>query len=160
MFSIGDIIDLAVQIEENGEKFYRDAAAKAANPKLASMLQWLADEEVNHVEKFSEMRQEAQGTAEDPRLEDIGKALLQRSLGDQTFSLEDIDFSSLDQVETLLEWAIEFEKDTIVFYEMIKSFVQDKGTQDLLEAIIEEELGHIRVLEEFLGDRASTNGKS
>ena len=160
MFSIGDIIDLAVQIEENGEKFYRDAAKETADPALVSMLQWLADEEVNHVEKFSEMRQEAQETVADPKIVDISKALLQRSLGDQTFSLEDIDFSSLDQVETLLEWAIEFEKDTIVFYEMIKSFVQDKGTQDLLEAIIEEELGHIRVLEEFLGDRASTNGKN
>jgi hypothetical protein len=33
---------------------------------------------------------------------------------------------------------------------MIRSFVQDKGTRDLVDKIIEEELGHIRVLEEFL----------
>jgi rubrerythrin len=163
MFTIGDVIDMALKIEENGEKFYRDVAKKAANPELASMLQWLADEEVNHAEKFSEMKEGFQETVEDPRIEDMGKALLRDSLGDQTFSLKDIDFSSIDQVELLLKRAIEFENDTILFYEMIKSFVRDQGTRDLLDAIIREEESHIRVLEEFLGgegDRASTNGKS
>jgi rubrerythrin len=150
MFTIGDVMDMAVQIEENGEKFYRDAAKEAADPSLASMLQWLADEEIQHAEKFSEMKQEAQETVEDPKIVDMGKALLKDSIGDQTFSLKDIDFSSLDQVETLLEWAIEFENDTILFYEMIKSFVKEQGTRDLLDAIIREEESHVRVLQEFL----------
>ena len=159
MFTIGDIIDLAVQIEQNAEKLLRDAATKAADPGLASMLLWLADEEVNHAEKFSEMKQEVQGTAEDPKLEEMGKAILQGTLGGQTFSLKDVDFSSLDQIETLLKRVIEFENDTIFFYEMIKSFVEDQETVDHLDAIIREEESHVRVLEEFM-EGGSTNGKS
>jgi rubrerythrin len=161
MFTIGDVIDMAVQIEENAEKFLRDAAKKAANPELASVLQWLADEEAKHADKFSEMKQEFQETVEDTRIRDMGKALLQNSLGDQTFSLKDVDLSSLDQVETLLKRVIEFENDTILFYELIRSFVKEQGTRDFLDAIIREEESHVGVLEEFLGgegDWPSTNG--
>ena len=151
MFTIGDIIDMAVQIEKNGERVYRAAAAKAANPELASMLNWLADEEVQHAEKFSGMKEGAQETVEDPRIQDMGKALLRDSIGDETFSLKDIDLSSLEQVETLISRAIEFERDTILFYELIRSFVKEKGARDLLDKIIDEEIGHMQVLEEFLG---------
>ena len=154
MFTIGDVIELAVQIEENGERLLRDAARQAANPELASMLNWLADEEIGHAERFTEMKEQAEETVPDSRLEDMGKAVLRDSLGDQTFSLGNVDFSSLGQVEVLLEQMIEFENDTILFYEMIRSFVKDRVTLDLLEAIIQEEENHIRVLEEFLdGER-------
>jgi len=151
MFSIGDIIDLAVQIEKNAEKLFRDAAKEASDPGLASMLQWLADEEVQHAERFSEMKEEVQETVEDPRLEEMGKAVLEGTLGGQTFSLKDVDFSSLDQIDTLLKRVIEFENDTILFYEMIRSFVEGQEIEDHLDKIIEEEESHVRVLEEFLG---------
>ncbi len=163
MFSIGDIIDLAVQIEKNAEKLFRDAATKATNLSLVSMLHRLVDEEIKHAEWFSELKQKVQKTVEDPRLEEMGKAILLGSLGDQTFSLKDVDFSSLDQVETLLNRVIEYENDTILFYEMIRSFVEGQGIEGHLDAIIEEEESHVRLLQEFLdgeSERDLTNGKS
>jgi rubrerythrin len=158
MFTIGDIIDLAVQIEENGERLLRDAARESTNPELASMLNWLADEEVRHVERFTEMKGRAEETVPDSRLEDMGKAVLRESLGDQTFTLKNVDFSSLDKVEDLLERIIEFENDTILFYEMIRSFVKDQGTLDLLDAIIREEESHIRTLEGFMDGKGQRQG--
>ncbi len=163
MFSIGDIIDLAVQIEKNAENLFRDAATKATNLSLVSMLHRLVDEEIKHAEWFSELKQKVQKTVEDPRLEEMGKAILRDSLGDQTFSLKDVDFSSLDQVETLLKRVIEYENDTILFYEMIRSFVEGQGIEGHLDAIIEEEESHVRLLQEFLdgeSERDLTNGKS
>ena len=50
--------------------------------------------------------------------------MLQRVLGDQTFSLKDVDFSKIDQIEDVIKLAIEFERDTVVFYEMIESFIR------------------------------------
>ena len=155
MFTIGDVIELAVQIEENGERLLRDAARQAANPELASMLNWLADEEIGHAERFTEMKEQAEETVPDSRLEDMGKAVLRASLGDQTFTLKNVDFSSIDQIEGLLDRIIEFENDTILFYEMIRSFVQDQGTLDLLDAIIQEEEAHIRTLREFADGEAA-----
>jgi rubrerythrin len=150
MFSIEDIINLAVQIEENAEKLFRDAATKVANPALVSLLHWLADEEVKHAQWFSELKPKVKKTVDDPQLEKMGRAILKGALEDQTFSLTNIDLSKLDQIEGLLERAIEFEYDTILFYRMIMPFVEEQLTSDDLNKIIEEEKRHVRVLEEFL----------
>jgi rubrerythrin len=61
-----------------------------------------------------------------------------------------VDFSSIDHVKDLLGLAIEFEKDTVLFYEMIGTFIQDGETLNQLKAIIEEERGHITILEDYV----------
>ena len=150
MFAIEDIIDLAIQIEENGEKVYRNAAETISNPSLVSLLQWLADEEVKHAKWFSELKQKVRKSTDDPRLAEIGKSILLGLLGDETFSLKDADFSKIDQIKELLTLAIEFERDTVLFYEMMRPFIEEKETLDHLDAIIEEENSHIRLLQESL----------
>jgi rubrerythrin len=149
MFSIGDIIDLAIRIEENGERVYRTAVEKAPNPSLASLLQWLADEEARHIRWFSELREAAVSTQIDPRLEEMGRNILRSVVGEQSFSLDEADFSRIDTVNDLLRLSIEFEKDTILFYEMIQPFIQDNQSLDKLREIIEEETRHIGLLEEY-----------
>ena len=150
MFAIEEIIDLAIRIEESGEKVYRNAAKKILNPSLVTLLKWLADEEVKHAEWFSELKQKVRKTTDDPRLAEIGKDILLSALGDETFSLKDADFSKMEKVNELLNLAIEFERDTVLFYEMMRPFIEEDETLDQLEAIIEEENNHIRALKEFL----------
>lgn len=150
MFSIRDIIDLAIQIEENGEKVYRKAVEKAPNSSLSSLLQWLADEEAKHIRWFNELREVTNSTPVDPQLEELGKNILRSVVGEQSFSLDEADFSRIDTVKDLLRLAIEFQKDTILFYEMIQTFVQDNEDLDQLGEIIEEETRHIGLLEEYL----------
>ena len=150
VFSIGDIIDLAIQIEENGEKVYRKAVEKAPNSSLSSLLQWLADEEAKHIRWFNELREVTNSTPVDPQLEELGKNILRSVVGEQSFSLDEADFSRIDTVKDLLRLAIEFQKDTILFYEMIQTFVQDNEGLDQLGEIIEEETRHIGLLEEYL----------
>jgi len=159
MFSIEDIVNLAVKIEKNAEKTFREAATKVANPSLVSLLHWLADEEIKHAEWFSEFHKKLDRAVDDPKLEEIGKAILQSALDDQVFSLKDVDFSNIDQIADLLRKTIEFENDTILFYEMIRSFLEDEETSVHLNTIIEEEKGHIRLLEEFLDSGAEAGPK-
>jgi rubrerythrin len=149
MFSIQDIVDLAVELEGNAERFLREAAQKVANPSLVSLLHWLAYEEVKHAEWLSELKPKVRKTLDDPQMEEMGKTLLKEALENQTFSLSDVDFSKVDEIEELLKRAIEFENDTILFYKMMLPFVDEEATADDLNTIIEEE-NHIRVLEEFL----------
>jgi rubrerythrin len=150
MFSMAEIIDLAIQIEKNGERIYRKALEKMSDPSLASLLQHLADEEVEHAKWFSEMRLTIKQTTDDSPLAEKGKSLLRGVLGGQAFSLGDADFSKIDRVQSLLKLAIEFERDTVLFYEMIRSVIEDKETLDQLDAIIEEENRHAEVLQAFL----------
>ena len=160
MFSRADIIDLAIQIEKNGEKVYRDALQKISNHSLASLLEWLADEEAEHVTWFSNLKPTITEAPVDPHLEEMGTTMLQRVLGDQTFSLKDVDFSRIDQIDDLIKLAIEFERDTVVFYEMIESLIDDKETMDHLKKIIHEEERHVQVLEELLDSGAVKRGQS
>jgi rubrerythrin len=155
MFSLKDIIEMAIQIEKNGEKVYRKVLEEVSNLSLVSLLQHLADEEAQHVQWFAELEQPGDTVVDDPRVEKAGRAILQEILGDQTFSLADADFSHKEDVEALLSTAMEFEKDTALFYEMIRSFVQNQDVVRQLDTIIEQEYQHARDLEQFLGDAVS-----
>ena len=154
MFYIEDIIDLAIQVEKNGEKVYRDTAERVSNPRLSSVLQCLADEEVKHAKWFDELRHTVIKTTVDPTLEEMGKALLREVLGDQSFSLNEANFSKIDKINDLIQVAIEFERDTVLFYEMIQAFVQEQGTLHHLNTIIEEENQHIKHLQNLLDSSA------
>jgi len=153
MFTLGEIIELAVRIEKNGEDIYRKAQEEVSSPSLASMLQWLADDEVEHEKWFTQLKDGIETTVEDPKLEEMGKAILKGVLGDQAFSIKDVDFSKIEDINSLLELSVEFEKDTIIFYEMLSAFIDDEETLRQLDKIIEEENRHVQVLEEFLEKR-------
>ena len=150
MFTLGEIIDLAIRIEKNGEEIYRKAQEEVSNPSLAAMLKWLADEEVEHEKWFTRLKEKTETGAVDPKLEEMGMAILQGVLGDQAFSIKDADFSKIEDVNSLLELSIEFEKDTVLFYEMLGAFIDDEEILSQLDKIIEEEKRHAQLLEEFL----------
>ena len=149
MFSIREVIDLAIQIEKNGEQYYRNAIQKISNPSLQSMLEWLADEEGKHQSWFSERKERLETEGDDLEMEEMGSDILQGILGDQSFSLKEADLSKIDGVEALIQLAVEFEKDSILFYEMIGSFIEDRETSEKLNEIIAEENHHIEILEDF-----------
>jgi len=150
VFSVEEIIALAMQIEKNAEAVFREAAGKPSNQSLAPLLNWLADEENRHAKRFAELKPKVKKTTDDAQLEALGKSLVRGILGNQTFSLQGVDFSTMDQAEDLLKAAIEFEQDTVLFYEMIRSFVKETEGLESLDTIIEEEKSHIKILEEFL----------
>ena len=152
MFSLKDIIDIAVQIEKNGERVYRNAAQKIKNPSLRFLLQGLADEEAGHAKWFETLIDTVAGTGDFQEQEKMGRALLKNAVGDQSFTLEDADFSSMETIEDLLELAIEFEKDTVLFYGMLQPLIEDQKTLEQLHAIIQEEENHARRLKEMLSE--------
>jgi rubrerythrin len=162
MFTLNDIINLAIRIEKNGEETYRKAQEEVSNPSLAAMLKWLAEEEVEHEKWFTRLREKVATVPEDPRLEEMGKTILGGVLGDQSFSIRDADFSKIEDVNSLLELSVEFEKDTILFYEMLGAFIDDKETLSQLDEIIEEEKHHVELIEEFLSEKKAlpVNGVS
>ena len=149
MFSIREIIDIAIKIEKNGESFYRDAMEKISNPELKPVLLFLADQEHEHAQWFEKLKNKTKKTGSEQKVAEISEAMLQSLIGDQKFSLDDAELSELDTVQSLLELAIEVEKDTIVFYQMLQAFIEDSDTLDGLNEIIAEENRHIELLKEY-----------
>ena len=54
-FKAGEILRVAVRIEENGERLYRHAAGLADDRKLKDLFAFLASEEAKHKKTFAEM---------------------------------------------------------------------------------------------------------
>ncbi|MBW1981843.1 MAG: ferritin family protein [Deltaproteobacteria bacterium] len=147
MFSISEVIDLAVRIEENAEKYYLEAAEKMADSTLSKLLLQLAEQEREHVAWFLRLKEETAAKGVQDLAEDEAGGL-QQFLGDQKFSLGDTDLSRLQSIDDILAVAIEFEQDTILFYSMLGSFIETAATSEALEKIIAEEERHIELLEE------------
>jgi len=152
MFTLTDIIEIAMQIEKNGERTYRRAQQKTSDPSLADQLGLLADEELEHQRWFAEFKNRAETKPVDKNLEAMGRELFQNILGDKAFSLDDADLSQVADIQAVMRVSAEFEQDTVVFYEMLEPFVEEPRSRDDLRLIIEEEKEHLRRLQERLGN--------
>ena len=149
MFEITEIIDLAIKLEKNGEATYRRATEQVEDPDLISLLTWMADEEVQHAKWFDSLKKSATTGKSNPFLEEMSRELFDDLVGDQSFSLKEVDFSKIQSVDEMLKIFVEFERDTAMFYEVLIPFIEDEGTLAQLQRIIAEENNHIEKLSEF-----------
>ena len=158
MFSVNEILDLAIRIEKNGESVYRRAMEEINESELTTLLEWMADEEINHANWFASLKDSIESTGVNLFVEEMSRELFIDLLGEKNFSHKDVDFSKLKNINDLISVFIEFEKDTVIFYEVLVPFIEDAGTLETLDRIISEENNHIRLLQEFLqseGERTS-----
>lgn len=147
MFTRNDIRNIAIQIEHNGEQAYRSAARKFEDEQIRQMFNWMADEELRHAQWFKNLHMSDQTSAADEQIESMGRALLQEMMKNQNFSLEETRLSGVMDIPALVDLSLEFENDTVLFYEMLRTFIEDAAAVEQLEAIISEEQGHVRQLE-------------
>ena len=157
MFSIQEILDLAIRLEKNGESVYRNAVDKVSKPDLTSLLVWMADEEVKHAKWFSDLKQKLVTDSINPFMEEMGREIFTDLLGEKSFSHREVDFTKMGQVHDLIATFMEFEQDTVLFYETLKPFIEDNETLKHLEKIIAEENNHITTLHKFLTDEANVS---
>jgi len=151
LFSANEILDMAIKLEKNGEVVYRDAIEKVSNPELITLLEWMADEEVKHASWFVELKLKLDQKSINPFMEKMSRELFNDLLGDKNFSLKDVDFSSVSEIDDLIAIFIEFEKDSVRFYQILEPFIGDPVSLESLKKIIDEENCHIKRLQEITG---------
>ena len=137
---------MAIQLEKNAETFYRAAVAKMSTPSLEPVLICLANEERDHSQWFEKLRRVAQEAEAGGQGQEISSEALRSLVGDQKFSLAEVDLANIESVKELIELAVEHEKDTIIFYQMLQSFIDDPEIVKELDEIIAEEEQHIKLL--------------
>jgi rubrerythrin len=149
-FNAEEIFMMAEQIESNGAKFYREAAENVSGSEAKELLLGLAGMEDEHEKTFQIMRsqltqKEKEATVFDPAGE---AAQYLKALADtRVFFEKAIDLSSMKEI---LKAAIVAEKDSIAFYLGMKDAVPEKFGKQKIEAIIKEEMYHIRLLSKEL----------
>jgi rubrerythrin len=145
-FTADEIFEMAEQIERNGADFYRKSAEGITDPSAKRLLLDLAVMEDEHEKTFAALRadladKEKEATVFDPEGE---AALYLRALADtRVFFEKEIDTSSMEEI---LKAAILAEKDSIVFYLGMKDIVPENLGKNRVDAIIKEEMTHIKLL--------------
>lgn len=152
LFHIDEVFEMAIQMEENGAEFYRQAANNTGNQEAKALLNKLAAMEIEHKATFKRLRSEvAQSKNQDAFFDPQGEGALylKAIVNTKVFFEKEIDTSSLEEVLKEAIWA---EKDTTVFYLGIRQNMSEEEPKRQIDKIIEEEMSHIRILSEKLID--------
>ncbi|MBC2710826.1 MAG: ferritin family protein [Desulfosarcina sp.] len=150
MFTAQDILDIAIRLENNGEKIYRNARQHAPDAELKALLDWIAQEEQNHARWFTGLKDRLTQGEDHHLMAEMSRALVEDVVQGQAFSLQEVDFKAIDTPHKMIRTFIGFEEDTVAFYEILKTFIDDPAIASQLEQIIAEEKKHIAQFRELL----------
>lgn len=158
MFTLSDLIAIAVQMEKNGEALYRRSRVHAGNEDLAALLEWMAGEERRHAEWLRDLQQKELAGADDAIAVDMRRALVDDFVDGQTFSLQDVDFAAVRSVGEMIDIFIEFENDTLRFYDLLRTFLDNGPASLQLDTIMTEEKKHIEELSRMAAAKRTPPG--
>jgi rubrerythrin len=153
VFTAAEALEMALEIEKNGEVFYNAAAAKSDDSEIKMLFEDLAAQEQIHYRVFQKM---LGGVGSAPALPageyDQYQAYMQAALDNALFTGEDKALALAARAtdrETALRAALGFEKDTMLFFYDLREMVgeADKGA---ISRVIGEERQHVRRLAALL----------
>ena len=158
-FNANEVFEIAEEIERNGAKFYREAAANTADPPAKEMFLGMADMEDGHLKTFEEMRKSiSQREKAETVFDPYGEAslYLQEMAGSKGYEgkqAPDLKLTGNESVRELLEIAIGAEKNSVLYYVGLRDLVPANAGRDKVEAIIREEVRHVADLRRLLNAR-------
>jgi rubrerythrin len=153
VFQISDVLEFAVRIEEDGEKFYRSAVQIAADTEIKGLFTFLADIELKHKKVFEDML--ASLGAYTPAETYPGEYLtyLHEYIDDKVIFRGDLKgtvSSEIKDTVSAINFGLQRELDSIIFYQETKRFVPE-SKHGLVDKIIEEEREHFALLSRLKG---------
>ena len=151
-FNADEIFEMAEQIERNAAGFYREAAKRAYDKAVQKLFVDLAAMEDNHMQIFQQMRSQlGPGEKEQETFDPENQAILYLqamadSHGTEGKKSRTEKLTGRESMQEIFKIAIDAEKDSIVFYTALKELVAPGAGRDQIDAIIDEELGHLTLL--------------
>ncbi|MBN2135427.1 MAG: ferritin family protein [Acidobacteria bacterium] len=146
-FSIEEIFRLAIEIERNGARFYRNAAETVDNSELKMKFNELAQMEKAHEEKLTVLKNKLSGKGK-PLAGDI-------SLHDDNFIRafartavfnSPPEKQSFDSDSKIISFAMEKEQESITYYEALKELLDGAQDKKIIQLLIDEEKEHLALL--------------
>lgn len=136
-----DVYAYAMKVETDGEKYYRDLAAKTNDIGLKSILTMLADEEVKHYAIFEKMSQKQPLPIQTPvDIFNSAKTIFQKMRENNQkacFSHDEVEF---------YKGAFKLEEKSYQFYTDKAQMIDDPEERAIFLRIAEEEKKHMTLL--------------
>jgi len=150
MFTAQDILNIAIRLENNGEKTYLDASRQTPDQALKALLAWIAQEEQAHARWFEGLKDRLDQAEDHHLMAEMSRALVEDVVQGQAFSLQEVDFEAINTPEKMVRTFIGFEDDTIAFYEILKTLIDEPAIAGQMQQIIDEEKKHMASFRELL----------
>ncbi len=153
IFTATEALEMALEIEKNGETFYNEVAARSTDPEVKALFEDLAAQERAHYQVFEKMVRGVRSAPELPAaVYDEYQGYLQTALENALFAGPDKALALAKQAkdrETALRAAMGFEKDTLLFFYDLREMVSE-ADRKAISSIIREEKAHLRRLARML----------
>lgn len=155
MFDPREVFQIAVRIEENGERFYREMAGRIDDEEVRSLFAFLADEEVRHQQFYQAVLEKAEPFEPEENYPGEYFDYLHSYASGVIFSQDAFEkkLGEIRDAGAALDFAIGVEWDSIHFYQEIKGLVP-KARREQLDAIVAEERKHFVKLTKLKKERA------
>ena len=148
-FSADEVYEMGMDIERNGEAYYRKAAAFAKDAKVKAIFADLMKQEQQHYQTFKGLRDKlppktSLPTVADPESEEYLylDALVKSRLFNTVREAESL-AANVGSAMEALRAALAFEKDTVLFFQLMKGMTDEALGKSEIDRLIEEEHNHI-----------------
>lgn len=153
LFKANDVVLAAIEVETRGERFYNYLVEQAEDEKIRKVYEHLSREEVKHKALFEQLYERI-GKVDLPAWSNAQEYLtyLNALIDSHTlFRYKDLDEvkEKISSRKDALQLAIQFEKDSILFFMEMRDFVPE-SEKTFVTQCIEEEKSHMRQLTEML----------
>jgi rubrerythrin len=139
-----DIVEYALQMEKDGEEYYRKLAAEAENEGIRQIFEMLADTEVEHYQTFLKIKNNQPIPAADDRIVSKVQNVFQQMQDDGSWEKV-----TGDQSEAYRK-ARDVEMKSHEFYLEKANELTDPAQKALCQRIAEEEREHYQILDSIL----------
>ena len=148
VLNINEILDFAIKIEQNGYAFYTRVAKKFNNLKIINLIHYLAEEELRHEHLFKALKKKKGIFTPHESYEGEYSIYSEEFLRSHFLSTRESINKSIQMIKDdidIIDFAIDFEKDSVVFFTTLKTFISD-DKDNVIEKIIQEEVNHLKKL--------------
>jgi rubrerythrin len=153
VFAAAEALEMAMEIEKNGEVFYNEMSAKSDDLEVKALFADLATQERRHYRVFENMLEAVKPAPELPAVEyDEYRVYMVAALDNALFAGPEKALTLAKEAkdkETALRAALGFEKDTLLFFYDVREMVAEKD-RAAVSGVIREEKMHLRRLASLL----------
>lgn len=147
-YKLEDIFQFAVDVEEQGKRFYDAGSGQAEKDEVRDLFAWLAKEEMKHAKKFLKFQEaysrKGGSFQADARLDGLLNTYMRGMIFPDLADLKEVlGRKDRNPMLSLVKAAMGVETNSILFYEEMKALLGEEETKDALSKIVKEEKGHL-----------------
>jgi rubrerythrin len=148
-FNADEVFEMGMDIEQNGEAYYRKAAELTEDPEIKKIFEELMTAEQAHYATFKKLRENLPAKDTTPLVSDPEDqeylyldALVKSRLFNNVREAEEVVSKTSGPIEAL-QGALTFEKDTILFFTEMKGRTREDLGKTEIDRLIAEEREHV-----------------